>query len=497
MTTTSASALPIAAIPVERFVERLYAPLAWEATVRLGDPAIASRLVERVLHRAWDERERFATFDALHRHVQDAALAAIGAEADRRQDVTRFDDAPSDAPVPGSLESMSVEAVRRRIGERRAASATPSEIVAVTQAHPTPTLMPAMMPAPMPTPRPAPLPTPPPAAVAPRPVQKPRISMSTSRVDAPPAARSSARRTGGFARIQAAERTTARLSDTQKRFGLAAAAVLVLVALASLITGGTRDPQARAFSALADSTGPSYEAARSAIEQVTLPDSSVARLGSGGTLSTNAAFGDGARALRVAGPVMVALKHDSSALAAIQVGELRFLTAGGVAAFDTDAAGLVNVQVDSGDLVLVRESSRVRLMAGSTVRIGSGAPLSLTREQREEAFGWRTGRLQLSGASLTTIAAAARRWYDVDVRFPAERAQADTASIDVPLASRDSLVDALETALRVRAEIEGSRIVLRAAAPTSTAERRAPAVAPRPVNLAPPPIVALPIPPAR
>lgn len=148
----------------------------------------------------------------------------------------------------------------------------------------------------------------------------------------------------------------------------------------------------------------------------------------------------------------VSLRRDSSALAAITVGEHRFVTAGGVVSFATNTAGLVLVQVDSGDLVLVRDSSRVRLVEGSVVRIGSGMPMPLTRYQRDAAFGWRLGRLQLAGESLGTIAAPARQWYDVDVRFPADRASTDTASIDVPLASRDSLVDALESALRARTE---------------------------------------------
>src|SRR6185436_13662408 len=108
------AARAVLVVPVERFVDRLYAPLAWEATVQLGDPSIASRLVERVLHRTWAEREQFPTFDALIRHVQESAMTAIRLEAQRRWDVTRFDDAPSTPPIP-ILSPMSAEAVRRRL----------------------------------------------------------------------------------------------------------------------------------------------------------------------------------------------------------------------------------------------------------------------------------------------------------------------------------------------------------------------------------------------
>jgi len=99
-----------------RFVDRLYASLAWEATIQLGDAALSSRLVERVMRRAWDERERFATADALLKHARDAAREAIAREAERRRDVTTFDAGSSLAP-PGDLQAMSADQVHRRLVE--------------------------------------------------------------------------------------------------------------------------------------------------------------------------------------------------------------------------------------------------------------------------------------------------------------------------------------------------------------------------------------------
>lgn len=486
--TTSTSALPIAAIPVERFVERLYAPLAWEATVRLGDAAIASRLVERVLHRAWDERDRFATFDALYRHVQDSALAAVAAETERRRDVTRFDGERHDQPVPGSLESMSLDAVRQRIAEGRKPAVTPTAIAVVVAP-------PVALPVPEPLAQPVALKPVPPIAATPapeRPMPKPHLRMSIGRgqerVATPPerpAARSSGavprpsrptpRPSGSIARFSAAPEPSFQLDERQKQLAIGAAVLAVILVAFALLRGGSpADPQARALAALADTTGASYLTAQAELEEVSLPDSSVARLGAGASVGTNAAFGDGARALRIAGPVSVSLRRDSSALAAITVGEHRFLTAGGVMSFATNTAGLVLVQVDSGDVVLVRDSSRVRLSEGSVVRIGAGTPMPLTRSQRDAGFGWRVGRLQLAGEPLAAVAAAARQWYGVDVRFPADQAPTDTASIDVPLASRDSLVDALESALRARADVSGNRIVLRSAPAAASTARRAP-----------------------
>jgi ferric-dicitrate binding protein FerR (iron transport regulator) len=252
----------------------------------------------------------------------------------------------------------------------------------------------------------------------------------------------------------------------------------------ALRDGKDGDPQARAFAALTDSAGPAHETARAELKPVPLAGGDTVRLGASASLAVNTAFGDGARALRIAGPVSLSLRSDSSALAAIQVGSQRFVTAGMVGAFNTDAAGLVLVQVDSGDVVLVRDSVRIRLSEGSIVRIGSGTPMPLTRDQRNAAFGWRQGRLQLRSASLGVIAAAVKQWFDVDVRYPSDRAQSDTASLDVPLASRDSLRVALESALNARAEVSGDRITLRVIGPSpprsgraAPTRRRAPLVA--------------------
>jgi hypothetical protein len=73
----------IAALAAQQYVDQLYASLAWDATIQLGDAALASRLVERVLRRAWNERERFATVDAFLRHASDASREAIAREAER------------------------------------------------------------------------------------------------------------------------------------------------------------------------------------------------------------------------------------------------------------------------------------------------------------------------------------------------------------------------------------------------------------------------------
>lgn len=108
--------------------------------------------------------------------------------------------------------------------------------------------------------------------------------------------------------------------------GLLAIVLAVFLAMRGP-SGG--DPESRALAALADTTGAAHATTHAQREEVPLPDSSVARLGADAPIRLNAGFG-----------------------------EQRFLTAGGIAAFSSDAAGLVYVHVDSGDVVVVRDSTR-------------------------------------------------------------------------------------------------------------------------------------------
>lgn len=478
VTTTSSPPLPISAIPVERFVERLYAPLAWEATVQLGDPAVASRLVERVLHRAWDERERFATFDALFRHVQDAALSAIRREAERRRDLTRFDG--EHGPGPGSLDMMAVDAVRRRLSEHRAPVATPPA--------PTPVVAAPVTPAPV---------VAAPVAAAPESVPRPAARTSAAM---PRMSGAMPRMSGAMPRASGA---VARPSNATPRFGAMAAPATADVDRRTLAVGGIAvagfivallawsalggDPESRALEALADSSGVSKTTAHAVIEELPLPDGSTVRLGADASVRTNADFAGGVRALRLAGPVSFALITDSSAMAALATGDVRLLTAGATGAVNRDADGLVLVQVDSGAIVVVHDSSRVRLEAGSVTRIdASGVASALTRGERDAYFAWRGGRLRLTDVPLREIGAAARQWFGVEVRFPTERGADDPASIDVPLGARDSLVAALEQAVRATAEVTGSRVVLRVTGSTGARGGAAPSAARGPVLGAPP-----------
>jgi hypothetical protein len=168
-TGTAPVASTIDALTAAHFVEHLYPSLAWEAAVRLGDVLVASRLVERALQRAWHERDRFATADALVRHAQDAARDAIELEAERRGDVMRVDGVEG-STLSGDVHLISAEAVRRRLDRPSALPPAPAVV--------------SDRPAPRPEPVVGDLPPSVDSAPPPRPVERPSTPRNLATVDA-------------------------------------------------------------------------------------------------------------------------------------------------------------------------------------------------------------------------------------------------------------------------------------------------------------------------
>ncbi len=458
-------------LPLDPFVDRLFAPLAWEATVRLGDPAIASRLVERVLHRVWEERERFATADALLRHAQDAALGAIQREADRRLEVTRFDDGGAALAVPGDLQLMSVEAVRRRLREGRRPAPTP--------AAPMPVIPVAMAPQaeaarPMaPPPRPSGATNGANGGATPRPSQATAMPLDGAR-------RSAARpklRGAEYMQQRAGRRWSPRVVG-----GVVAVAAIALAA-AWRVTHA-EPPLARAVKALADTTGIAKTTAHGQQADVTLPGGATVHLGPDAGVRASATFEHGPRALRLSGPARVAIPTDSSAPTVIGTGAHRWKTLGTVATFASDGARML-VRVDSGAVELLADSLRGRVSAGQAASVDPVAGFTLlSSPDAKAAFAWRDGRLVLARGPVRHATAAALQWFDLDVRYQPERTAADSVAVDVPLAAPDSLIAALAAWANGRVERSGRRVLIKAgdrlAAKAGTAKptfaKRAPSI---------------------
>ena len=493
-TTSTAAADSIAVFTADRFVEGLYASLAWEATIQLGDAAISSRLVERVLRRAWDERDRFATADALLRHARDAARDAIAREAERRLDVTKFDDDTQRMlPLPGDLHAMSAVEVHRRLVEH--GSATGIGVVAP------PTIAPAFAPAAPAAPAAsAPSASPAasfsPAASAARssevtggpslamPSASAHASSSTvAHVDATRVARGrSTPATAPVVVTDAPRRIVAtpepavgagvarpsdvrRSSAVRERPHLRAASfithedrkgfrprvvagALALVAVCAVLAWkalGGDSAESVAIAALGAPSGAS--GATKDGEQLTLalPGGSIARLGAGASIKASATFGDGARALTIAGPVSVSVADREGAPVAFGTGAHRWVMHEGVVAFAPDGERLL-AKVDSGVVTFVAGKNRTSIESGRTVAVSAdGSIVPVEGAAQDEAFSWQRGRLQLRDASMLQLRERIQQWYGLDVRFASPRASSERVTLDVPLEPADSLLAARAT----------------------------------------------------
>lgn len=182
-------------------------------------------------------------------------------------------------------------------------------------------------------------------------------------------------------------------------------------------------------------------------EQLTLalPGGSIARLGAGASIKASATFGDGARALTIAGPVSVSVADREGAPVAFGTGAHRWVMHEGVVAFAPDGERLL-AKVDSGVVTFVAGKNRTSIESGRTVAVSAdGSIVPVEGAAQDEAFSWQRGRLQLRGASMLQLRERIQQWYGLDVRFASPRASSERVTLDVPLEPADSLLAALAT----------------------------------------------------
>ena len=182
-------------------------------------------------------------------------------------------------------------------------------------------------------------------------------------------------------------------------------------------------------------------------EQLTLalPGGSIARLGAGASIKASATFGDGARALTIAGPVSVSVADREGAPVAFGTGAHRWVMHEGVVAFAPDGERLL-AKVDSGVVTFVAGKNRTSIESGRTVAVSAdGSIVPVEGAAQDEAFSWQRGRLQLRDASMLQLRERIQQWYGLDVRFASPRASSERVTLDVPLEPADSLLAALAT----------------------------------------------------
>ncbi len=448
---------PVAADPtrgtltVERYVAALYPRLAWEGTVRLGDAATAGRLVERVLYRAWNERDRFATTEALLKHAQESALGAIAREEERRLAVTRFDADETAAGMPGDLHLLSMDAVLGRLREgRRPTPSVPMPVVsAAAVAGGPPTESPRVATPVLPTPV---LDAP---AVAPA-NGKPRQSVAA---DAPSGA---GRPTVARPKLRSAQYISATegkpAAGSPNRRGIiagAAVAVLAVVAIAKMATAPNALDRARA--AAADSTLPRLSAERGQRRDTTLAPGFRVVIGPASSVAVGN-LADGIRAARVSGTAWLEVAEDSASPLVVSASGQRLETMGGALAFVTTGDSML-VFAERGDVQHYTTERITRIPAGNAVVISaSGEVTAADRDDATRAFAWRSGRLQTARGPVSGLRAPISQWFALEL--DAKGVSGDSVALDVPLDSLPVLIQSLATATGRSVTRAGDRLTI-------------------------------------
>jgi hypothetical protein len=475
-------------LTVDRYVATLYPRLAWDATVRLGDAITAGRLVERVLQRAWRERDRFAAPEALLRHASESADAAIAREEARRVSVTHFDPEDGVGTVPGDLSGLSLSSVTWRL--RRGPLDTPSSGVPV---QPTPRASTAVaapqMPRPVPpepmalepmTPTPivpAPVSAAPvsaaPDATAPASAPPTRASWATPHAPAsngtPPATPARASLSGtdhsrASGRLRSASYIAADKPAALRRPVMLAVPVVVAV-LAGLVWrfSSSEPAEARAWQAASDTSAAFLATGRGERRDTTLTPALRALLGPQSRVSIPAELAHGVRGLDTRGDVAIVAAVDSASPLVLRAHGQRLESVGGTVVVSSSGDTL-DIFAESGDVFHVGATVRTRIEAGAVARIHpDGSVTSPSSDDASRRFAWRSGRLRLGPTEVRALRSGLGAWFGLDVVSDVR----DTISLDVPLDS----VNAVLAALRARQlvpTLAGSKLTI-AAAPVARA----------------------------
>jgi len=243
--------------------------------------------------------------------------------------------------------------------------------------------------------------------------------------------------------------------------GLAAAAVLVLIAGASLavIRVKARTPSMR-----------EYATARGQRITLELPDSTTLVLAPESRLRIPDRFGHGTRELFLEGEALFTVVHDAKRPFRVHA---RHAVAEDIGTrFDVRAYAedsLVAVAVAEGAVALGRIAAE-----GVVVRSGEVATLSPAGLVGTGPAGalsgylsWADGRLHFANVPLPVVLRAIGRWYDLDVRVDGRTLAARSITADLATRSPDEMLQALAVAVgaRVTRSGEGGRVVTLSPAP--------------------------------
>src|SRR2546429_43047 len=243
--------------------------------------------------------------------------------------------------------------------------------------------------------------------------------------------------------------------------GLAAAAILVLIAGASFVAirGRNRAPTMR-----------EYATARGQRINLQLPDSTTLVLAPESRLRIPDRFGHGTRELFLEGEALFTVVHDAKRPFRVHA---RHAVAEDIGTrFDVRAYAedsLVAVAVAEGAVALGRIAAEGVVVRSGEVATLSPAGLVGTGPAGDLAgyLSWADGRLHFANVPLPVVLRAIGRWYDLDVRVDGRTLAARSITADLATRSPDEMLQALAVAVgaRVTRSGEGGRVVTLSPAP--------------------------------
>ena len=254
------------------------------------------------------------------------------------------------------------------------------------------------------------------------------------------------------------------------RFGLVAAAAVLLVAVAVRLSGVDTAPAGDTM-ALAS---PEMRTGIGEQRTIDLADGSQVTLGAKSTLRTADGFGQTSREVFLEGQAFLRVRHDSTRPFVVNAGGTRATdlgTAFEVRAYPNEGVrvavteGMVEVRRDTGML-----DSTV-LQPGDVAELPESG-VAVIRHQRnvERLLGWTRGELVFDDTPLSEVARDLERWYDVQVRIDDAALGALHLTTTLRIAdSLDVILEVIEETLGVRAERNGNVVTFRSRPPSPTA----------------------------
>ncbi|MHB1298169.1 MAG: FecR family protein [Gemmatimonadaceae bacterium] len=207
---------------------------------------------------------------------------------------------------------------------------------------------------------------------------------------------------------------------------------------------------------------------------VDLPDSSLARLGAESRLVVIPRFGRKYRTLAVDGSAAFTVEPGNAVPFEARVGDMAVISTGGAFSVrDYEDEPMRMVRAVRGEVTVRTPGGTRTLEEGQALAIPRGVsePRDATAEEAERAFSWADGRLVLRDVSVAEATQQFRRWYGMDVAVPDSAVAARRLTLDVPLETSQSAIDATERGAKVKFLWEDGKMVFRDA---GAAGRRAP-----------------------